>query len=232
LPLAALADTGGQRLFSASSALETLIEMVDAGAQPRETRLKFARGLNRADRFGEALESIAAVLAEHPNGPAALTLNAHILASARRLDEAERLATALLARVPTYADAWDVLRAVYRTEGRWSALEGAATQALNCEFSTSERARVLADRARARIELGAIRPSGPAHRQAHAVPNNRAACASAAAAGTSRGRADGGARVDTLRASPVVAGARGLGDPLRGSTRPRTAAGCRHSPRQ
>jgi hypothetical protein len=150
-----------------STAFETLIEAVDAGTPVRETRIEFARALNRAERDDDALSSVAAVLAEEPDDPEALALRAHVLASAGRFDAAERLVAAVLARTPldtqtgaeaaeVMTDAWGVLRDTYRAQGLWAALEAAATEALDGALPRGERARVYLDRARARIELGSF----------------------------------------------------------------------------
>jgi tetratricopeptide (TPR) repeat protein len=155
LPLSKLVNHPDEWIFYTGGAVESLFEAVDRGEPLRETKIGFARDLHLAERFDEALQSLAVVLADHPGDAEARTLQADIYEHQERYEEAERVARAVLAENPAHADAWDVLVDVYRAQARWRELETAATHVIEpCKARGNKPVLALCERACARIELG------------------------------------------------------------------------------
>jgi tetratricopeptide (TPR) repeat protein len=160
LPLSKLVDEPGQLFFYTTEAVEELARAVDAQEPVRERRLAFARDLHYADLFDEALESVAAVLVDHPGDAEALTLQADIYEHQEHYDEAERVARAVVSEDAAYEDAWEVLIDVYQARGDWQALEEAASRLIALPNPEGQIIRSAHwDRARARIELGDFEPA-------------------------------------------------------------------------
>lgn len=130
LPLSKLVNHPDESIFYTGGAVEALFSACDRGVSPLEARLEFARDLHLAERFDEALETIAAILGEHPGDCEVRTLQADIYEHQERHELAEEVARAIIADDPACAEAWEVLVHVYRAQGRWRELETAATQTM------------------------------------------------------------------------------------------------------
>lgn len=155
LPLSRLVDHPNETIFYTEGAIESLFSAVDSGPSSREARLDFAHDLRLAERDDDALQSVAAVLADQPDDIKARTLQANIYKHQERYELAERIAGGIVAEDPAYSDAWVVLMDVYRAEGRWRELESAATHAIELRKAAGGRpVSALCERACARIELG------------------------------------------------------------------------------
>lgn len=155
LPLSKLVNHPDEWIFYTGGAVESLFEAVDGGEPARDTRLGFARDLHYADHFDEALQSLAVVLADHPDDVEARTLQADIFEHQERYEQAERAARDVLAEAPMYAHAWDVLVDVYRAQGRWRDLEAAATRVIELSKAEGHKSSpALHERIVALIELG------------------------------------------------------------------------------
>lgn len=151
--LATLAEAPKQPgLFSTAIAFESLVEAVHNQQSLKESRLGFAQDLSHADHPAEALQSIARVLAEHPQDAEALLLQAHIFNRQGRYAEAGSIAQTVLAQDETNVQGWEELSEVYSAQGNWPAVEQATTRVI--ELGKPPQVYALGDRARARVELG------------------------------------------------------------------------------
>lgn len=157
LPLSKLENHPDETVFYTESAIESLFSACDRGLSRQESRLAFARDLHYAERYNDALRSIAAILADHPDDINAHTLQADIYEHQERYKQAEHVARAVIAVEPAHIDAWDVLVAVYRAQGRWRELEEAATRAIELIWADGKKPiSALRERTVARIELGDV----------------------------------------------------------------------------
>jgi tetratricopeptide (TPR) repeat protein len=153
IPLSLWAEHSADLYFSIGAAFQDLVVAVDAGKSLRETRLRFANDLHCAEHYDAALESVDTVLMADPHDVEALTTKGLIFERLDRLEEAERVADAALARSPDCVDAWQVLLHVYRRMGRWDRLEAAASRVIDLSLEPWRRDGARADRATARIEM-------------------------------------------------------------------------------
>jgi len=141
--------------FSFRGALETLLEDVEAGRDPIDTRIRFARTIHYADEYAIPRAILAGVLAEQPLHAEAHTLLADIDVHEDRYADAEARCREVLARDPGYVGAWDVLTDALHYQHRWIDVVDAATRGIACEEATAyDTARFAGFRARAHLELG------------------------------------------------------------------------------
>jgi tetratricopeptide (TPR) repeat protein len=154
LPLSKLVNHPDENLFYTGGAVESLFSACDQGLSPQEARLDFARDLHYAERFDDALQSIAAILADHPEDINGRTLQADIYEHQERHEQAEHVARAVVADEPTCVNAWEVLMDVYSAQGRWRELEAAATRAIELnQADWWKHVSALCARTCARIEI-------------------------------------------------------------------------------
>jgi tetratricopeptide (TPR) repeat protein/predicted Zn-dependent protease with MMP-like domain len=157
LPLSKLVNHPDENLFSTGSAVESLFSACDQGLSPQEARLEFARDLHYAQRFDDALQCLAAILADRPEDSTVRTLQADIYEHQERYEQAEHIARAVVTEAPAYADARDILVDVYRAQGQWHELEAAATGVIELVQADGKKpVSALCARTCARIELGDV----------------------------------------------------------------------------
>jgi len=89
LPLSRLVNHPDETLFYTEGAVESLFDACDHGLSPQEAHLDFARDLLYAGRGDDALQSIAALLAEYPSDLRVRTLQADIYAHQDHYEQAE-----------------------------------------------------------------------------------------------------------------------------------------------
>jgi hypothetical protein len=153
-------------LFSLSGAILPLVQAVARGAPRHVTRLDFARALDHADLWAEALVSTERVLAEAPADSAALALQAHIHIHLAETDPAHyesardlalRVVASNDAPVRDQDSAWLTLTDAYEGLADWPGVVYAATQSLASWWHLPRwwRApRAIEQRIRARMRLG------------------------------------------------------------------------------
>jgi Flp pilus assembly protein TadD len=151
--LSLLAATEHQLLLSVGDALERLVSNVDSGEPLRRTRLHFARGLRFASCYQEALQSVATVLAEHPDDAEALALQSAIFARQRNFREAEEVARRAVTLDNGCIEAWKTLEDACHEREDWAGLAVAARHALALEPDTFFQLSSCHNLARALIEL-------------------------------------------------------------------------------
>jgi tetratricopeptide (TPR) repeat protein len=163
VPLSVIADDprltcrGGGVIcrFGFRSALENLLEDVEAGRDPLRTRVCFARELHYNDEYALPRAILAGVLAERPDHAEAHTLLADIDVHEGHLAAAEGRCREVLARDPRCFDAWDALTDALRHQQRWADVVEAATRGLACANADAHGGgMLLIHRARAHLELG------------------------------------------------------------------------------
>jgi tetratricopeptide (TPR) repeat protein len=160
IPLAQLANHYDETFYYSEDAICELFAEVDKGSSRQDVRRGFAFNLHLAYRNDEALEVIAAILAEHPDDLKTLTLQAEIYEDDERHGDAEQVARTVVDRDPANLKAWGVLLHVFGAQGRWQELETAASRVIALEHDkpaeddSSHLYNALIERTCARIELG------------------------------------------------------------------------------
>ncbi len=137
-----------------------LVAAVQRGTPEIETKLDLAFNLHYAYHFETALEVIDHVLAVEPGHLDALRWRAHVFEHQGRYAEADAIARTILARDPTHAPSWWVLRANAIRIHDWSGLRAIVTRMLAIDAGIEtirarrDRFSHLYWRAWASLELG------------------------------------------------------------------------------
>jgi tetratricopeptide (TPR) repeat protein len=149
--------------FGVDGAFETLVEKVHDGTPSPGPQVAFANELHYGENYDEAHQILDRVLADHPDHLDALVLRADIFVHQQRHDEAASTARAVIVRDPDRVDAWEVLLDVAMYRGDWAAVPALVDRmlALQPDPRAGARRRYLADRVRARVELGDLDAAVP-----------------------------------------------------------------------
>lgn len=174
LPLAVYTDDR-ERAFDLGAALERLARAVAAGEDPYRRRLHFVRALVLFERWEDARQLLAGLLAERPDDVDALTLQAYCADGSAQHDLAESLCRAVLARRSAPPSAGRLLARLLRRQARWEELATHVTGTLARDPEREPDAELLGLRARALVELdrldaaaddiAALRAAGDAERR-------------------------------------------------------------------
>lgn len=147
--------------FTATSAFRYLLQNVEGGGDPLETRIELARELHYTDGYEIPREILAGVLADHPEHSIAHALLADIDVHEDHFAAAEARVREVLARDPDCFDAWEVLTEALRSQERWADVIEAATRGFAVgtredagEYEYGAAYSLLQDRARAHLERG------------------------------------------------------------------------------
>jgi tetratricopeptide (TPR) repeat protein len=154
-PRTSVAGNGIKLFFPIKGAFENLVTNVSKGEGSTATRIEFARELHFGENYAESLTILRGVLADHPEHPEALTLQADIAVHHEEYDLAEALCARALAVDETCLDAWHVLTDVHWERRDWDQILLTATRAVSLsEAGGYDWRRSLSNRARAHLELG------------------------------------------------------------------------------